>query len=152
MPYVERNSDGAVINVFARPQPGVAEEYLADDDAELLARENPPSVLLAQKLAAGLAVTSTGTPALSATYALDQVTLDQIRALASDAAVGFGFPGGVSTFDYPDATGTPRTFTPIAIANLYKALRNYVALLNTTAAILAQGGEAEWPEAAATIP
>lgn len=37
MRYVQRDQGGAISGVFARPQPGVAEEVLADDAVELLA-------------------------------------------------------------------------------------------------------------------
>ena len=42
MPYVERNA-GAVVGLYANPQPGYAEEFLVDDDAEVLAFRNPPA-------------------------------------------------------------------------------------------------------------
>jgi hypothetical protein len=35
MPYVQRNIQGTVIGKFANPQPDLAEEWLAEDDAEL---------------------------------------------------------------------------------------------------------------------
>ncbi|WP_342714455.1 hypothetical protein AAFG22_14865 [Bradyrhizobium sp. B024] len=41
MPYVQRN-EGAVCGVYANLQPGFAEEFLADDDAEVVAFLNPP--------------------------------------------------------------------------------------------------------------
>lgn len=40
MPYVQR-TDGAITGVFANTQPGIAEEWLKDDDAGLLAFRNP---------------------------------------------------------------------------------------------------------------
>ncbi len=39
--YVERDGQGRITGSFAHPQPGRAEEALADDDAELIAFENP---------------------------------------------------------------------------------------------------------------
>lgn len=41
MPYVERR-DGKVIGLYANAQQGYAEELLADDDAEVVAFNNPP--------------------------------------------------------------------------------------------------------------
>jgi hypothetical protein len=41
MPYVERR-DGKVTGLYANPQPGYAEEFLADDHAEAIAFRNPP--------------------------------------------------------------------------------------------------------------
>lgn len=37
MTYVKRNSDGDVVGMFALPQPGVAEEELAEDHADVKA-------------------------------------------------------------------------------------------------------------------
>jgi hypothetical protein len=105
----------------------------------------------ATKLGAGIAITSTGTPALNATYALDQVTLDEVGALARDCAAGLGFPQGASTFAYPDIAGTPRTFTPPEMQALYRAMRDMVFLLNEAMATMAAGGSPSWPVQTAVI-
>lgn len=42
MPYCKRNQSNEIDGVFARRQPGVAEEFLADDNAEVQAFRNPP--------------------------------------------------------------------------------------------------------------
>lgn len=42
MPYVQRDGASAINGVFANPQPGYAEEFLADDDLELVAYLAPP--------------------------------------------------------------------------------------------------------------
>jgi hypothetical protein len=42
MSYVER-MNGKIVGLYANPQPGLAEEFLADDDAELVAYLNPPA-------------------------------------------------------------------------------------------------------------
>ena len=68
-------------------------------------------ILLGQALGAGLAITSTATPALNATYALDQASQDQLYQIASYAQ-NFGvFPNGQSTMAYNDISGVPHTFT-----------------------------------------
>lgn len=103
------------------------------------------------KIAQGIAITSTGTPALNATYALDQNTLTQIQALASDCTLGYGFPGGAGTFDYPDLTGTPHTFASADMVNLYKAMRSVIYLLQVTLAARLQGNDVSWPPLSATI-
>lgn len=41
MPYVQRQS-GRVVGEFANPQPGFAEDFLADDHADVKAFRNPP--------------------------------------------------------------------------------------------------------------
>jgi hypothetical protein len=43
MPYVERE-DGKVISIYANPQPGRAEEWLEDNDADVSAFINPSVV------------------------------------------------------------------------------------------------------------
>ena len=103
-------------------------------------------------IAAGIAITSTGTPALDATYGLDDTTLTQIQALANDCAVGFGFPNGQSTFDYPDQTGTPHTFDSTTMVNMYKAMRQTVYAMQVTLAARMQGNDSPWPSQAVTIP
>lgn len=99
----------------------------------------------------GIAITSTATPALNATYGLDPTTLSQIQALANDCAVGFGFPGGAGSFAYPDQTGTPHTFASADMVNLYKAMRNLIYAMQTTLAARLQGNNAGWPSQSATI-
>lgn len=44
MPYVERNQGGDVKGVYARRQPGRAEELLPDTDPEVMAFRDPPPV------------------------------------------------------------------------------------------------------------
>jgi hypothetical protein len=107
--------------------------------------------VLAQKIASGIAITSTGTPTISATYALDDLTMNQIGPVARDFAAGFGLPGGASTFTYPDATGRPRTFTGPQMVALYKAMRDLLFMLNTQAAMMAHGATPSWPTQTATI-
>lgn len=120
--------------------------YAAHDPTKL-----DPATQLAAKLAAGVALTSTATPAISATYALDPTTLDQIGSVARDAAAGLGLPGGLTSFTYPDITGNPKSFSGANIQALYKAMRDVVFALNTAAATLAAGGAANWPMQTATI-
>lgn len=112
----------------------------------------PPPAPTAAELAiaalgTGLQIVSTGTPTLNATYALDSTTLDQVGALARDCAAGLGFPLGAQTFSYPDLSGNPHTFTPAAIQDLYKALRDYV--FNLTVVISGQSNTL--PPASTTI-
>lgn len=107
---------------------------------------------LAQKISAGISVVSTAASSLNATYALDSITLDQIKGVANDAASGLGLPGGGSTFTYPDISGSPHDFTATQIQNIYKAMRDLLLQLNTQAAIEAAGGQPNWPAQTATIP
>jgi hypothetical protein len=43
MPHVSRDANGNINGVYANLQPGYGEEYLPDDDPELLAFLNPPA-------------------------------------------------------------------------------------------------------------
>lgn len=46
MPYVERDSGThAIKGLYANAQEGYAEEFLADDDAEVIAYRNPPAIV-----------------------------------------------------------------------------------------------------------
>jgi hypothetical protein len=102
--------------------------------------------------ALGIVITCTGNAALSATYAIDPTTMNEVGSVARDAASGLGLPGGGSTFTYPDATGTPRTFTSTQLIALYKAQRDLLFILNTQAAVMRNGGAPAWPVQTATIP
>lgn len=42
MPYVSRDDNGNINGLYANLQPGFAEEYLPDDDPEVVAFFNPP--------------------------------------------------------------------------------------------------------------
>ena len=102
-------------------------------------------------LRAGIAVTSTGTSALDATYALDSTSQSELYQIASYAQ-NFGvFPNGQSTMAYPDVTGTPHTFTSTQIINLLKVVAPYVTACQVVEETLAAGGSASYPPGSATI-
>lgn len=110
-----------------------------------------PDTTLALVLATGIAVTSTGTPSLSASYALDAISQAQLFQIGTFAkAFGF-FPSGASTQAYPDGAGIPHTFTTTQFVNLLLVCAAYVSAAQTTAAILDAGGSTSWPTASATI-
>jgi hypothetical protein len=101
---------------------------------------------------AGLAITSTGTASLSATYALDQVSQSQLYQIASYAHDYGVFPNGGTTMAYPDITGVPHTFNATQIANLLQAVAPYVTTLSVDLQTIQNGGSASWPDPTATIP
>ncbi len=140
--------DGTITFTGATPAQVAAVQavYAAHDPAK-------PDIdtVLAQKIAAGIAITSTGTPALTATYGLDPTTLEQVGSVARDAGAGLGLPGNVATFNYPDITGANHAFTATAIQNLYKAMRDMMLVLDTQYGIAAAGGTPIWPKQSATI-
>jgi hypothetical protein len=131
-------SAGALV-AFVPPPPVLSPEQQAADE-------------LAARIGNGIAITSTGTPALNATYALDSDTMDQIGSVARDFGSGLGLPGDIETFTYPDATGVPRTFSGDQLTALYRKQRNLLSVLNTQAAMMAHGAPPSWPVQSATIP
>jgi len=51
--FVKRDEQGAVVSAYARPQPGVAEEYLPEDHADALTfkeRPRPETPISAEEL------------------------------------------------------------------------------------------------------
>lgn len=103
-------------------------------------------------LANGLQVTSNSNPQINGTYALNATTLNQIGAVARDAASGLGLPENADTFTYPDINGVPHSFTSDSIIDLYKALRNYVSACNTAAQKIVLGQVATMPTNTAALP
>jgi hypothetical protein len=114
----------------------------------------PPTAqqLLAEKLAAGITLTSTGTPALNATYALDDVSTAQIFQIGLYANQFGVFPSGGTTQAYPDIAGTPHDFGIAAFIAFLRAVAPLVSALETQAGVMAQGGTPSWPPQTATIP
>ncbi|HXA23633.1 MAG TPA: hypothetical protein VNW90_15185 [Acetobacteraceae bacterium] len=156
MAHVQIDGSGKVIGIFGLPQHGNAGvTEIPDNDPRIAAFLAPPSAsasaILAQKIAAGIAITSTGTPALNATYALDPTTMEQIGSVARDNAASLGLPGGLPTFVYPDASGTPHTFTGSQIDAVYRAMRDLIFVLTTQAGVMAHGGSPVWPSQTAVI-
>ena len=99
---------------------------------------------LANILAAGLAVTSTATAALNATYATTPAAMAYL-AVAS-------LPTASAIFKFPDQSGALHSFSTIQFATLAKVLRDYVVAVNTAAAENASGTVTAYPVATAAIP
>lgn len=102
-------------------------------------------------MASGLAITSTGTPALNATYALDSTSQAQVFQIGTYAQSFSEFTNGTTSMSYPDITGTPHTFTVTAFVALFQAIARYVTAAQTTLETIQAGGSASWPAATATI-
>lgn len=101
---------------------------------------------------AGLAVTSSGTPSLSATYGVDQdaqLNIDsQIAAILTNGT----FTNGQATRVWHDAAGLPHTFTVAQFKALATAIGVYVDGVIATVDALRSGSSAAWPTATTTIP
>jgi hypothetical protein len=106
-----------------------------------------PAESAAAAFAAGLAITSTGTPAINGTYACDPVSQADIVAIETSINAGKGFPGGVATFNYQDATGVMHSFTEANFTDLAGAIRDYVYALKSVVA----GVSTALPAASTTI-
>jgi hypothetical protein len=98
-------------------------------------------------LAAGLAIVSTATPALNGTYAVDQVSQMDIIAIETSLNAGKGFPGGATTFNYPDMSGVMHAFSESSFTNFAAAVRDYVYALKSVIA----GSSSTLPAASVTI-
>ena len=103
-------------------------------------------------LAAGIAVTSTGTSALNATYSVTQEAQDNAAAVAASIGSGQGLPGGGTTFEYLDSANVPHAFTAAQFLTLADAIRNYVYQLDIQLATAQNGGTPSWPTATINIP
>jgi hypothetical protein len=125
-------------------------------DPSTLAVPVPPrqaaAAALQQAIAAGLAITSTSTPALNATYPLDPETLFEITAVEAGIAGGQGLPLGAATVTFVDISGNPVSFTPAQFTAWAAAIRNYFAALKQWARALAAGQQVAAPAATAAIP
>ena len=106
-----------------------------------------PAVLAAAALAAGLMITSTSTPSISGTYAVDQLTQMDIIAIETSLNAGRGFPGGATTFNYPDTSGALHAFSETNFTNFAAAVRDYVYGLKSVIA----GASMTLPGSMATI-
>ncbi len=129
----------------------------AIDSGALVTYTAPPSLptqaqtLLAQKIAAGIAITSTSVPAVNGTYALDQVSTNQIYQIGSFAKTFNIFPSGATTLEYPDISSNFHAFNVAVFIEFLLAVAALVAGLNTQASIMAQGGTPEWPSLSAAL-
>ncbi|CAE6838007.1 hypothetical protein [Paraburkholderia nemoris] len=111
-------------------------------DAQAAVLQTPPAPTAAEVLVtsaqaaleAGLAIISTATPALNATYACDQLSQMDIIAIETSLNAGKGFPGGSATFGYPDSSGVMHVFTQANFTDFAAALRDYVYALKSVIA------------------
>lgn len=82
-------------------------------------------------LNAGIAITSTGTPALNGTYALDQGSINAIDEVVLYIDTNGTFPEGAATLPYPDAAGAMHVFPSVAEFKAFAtAAADLVALID----------------------
>lgn len=107
----------------------------------------------ASALATGLAVSSTGTPAFSATFALDPTTQSELAGIAGRVALTGTFPGGGTSYAFPDINGAQVSIPTVALfKNFFAAYGDYLQALNQAAAIAQAGGAWSPPSSTKTIP
>ena len=134
---------------------GVLVDMTAADQTAEAARQaaaaNDPASQYRTRLSAGLTITSTATPALNGTYAVDPTMQARISAVAAGLANGKGFPHGATTYAWPDIGGTRHTFGEADWLNFGAAVEAYVTDLDQQEALDFAGGTPTWPSATATI-
>lgn len=149
-----RTSDGAFIPADLRNrdyQAYQAWRALGNTPDPVPAATVDATTTLAAKIAVGIAITSTSTPALNATYALDEVSAGQIYQIGLYAAQMTTFPSGGTVQPYPDASGMPHNFSVPQFIAFLKAVAPLVSNLNSQAQIMAHGGTPVWPAQTAVI-
>lgn len=91
----------------------------------------------AAALAAGFAVVSTGTPAISGTYPFSASWQNKITAVEVYVLKNGTFPGGVSEYGWLDTAGAPHVFPNVTVWGTWAtAYADYVAALDQ---IIARG-------------
>lgn len=93
----------------------------------------PPQTLAEQAaaaLSAGLAITSTSTPALDGTYAVDEAPQRRLNRVSVYLQINGVFPGGSSTITWLDTGGGKHVFDATQFKALASASGDYVAALD----------------------
>ena len=102
----------------------------------------------ATALAAGLAITSTATPALDGIYAIDQTSqfkmLAQVVALMKNGT----FTNGTTTILWPDTSGNGHAFDPVSFGNFATACGVYANELT----VIINNNAGTLPANSVTIP
>jgi hypothetical protein len=100
----------------------------------------------------GLAIQSTGTPALDGTYPGDVQSVSMQNSISTNDAFGNGLPGGGATFEYQTLDGTFHSISQAQWGAIIKALVNFWYAWIQAVATLIGGGSAALPTQPVTIP
>jgi len=130
------------------PTPEVGWSY----DGTAFAPPPPPEPLTIKQqgemlLRQPVTVHCTSIPALNADYWVDPATQAQITSVAASIAASLGLPGGGSTFNWSDVTGTAHAWPAPQFTDLAKAVMNFVY----AAGQVAQGHSTTLPSSTLTI-
>ena|SRR5581483_9413078 len=126
MAFVVLDGDGNIVSLFATAQTNPPDGYaeIADDDARIAAFNAKQAATIATPT---VQIISTGTPAISGTYAIAANNQQQITSVATYIAVNGKFPAGLSQLPWPDSSGTPHTFPSTALFQEFaSAIADYV--------------------------
>jgi hypothetical protein len=96
-------------------------------------------------------ITSTATPALNGTYAISAGSQSNIIALSTGIAAGKPLPGGGSTFNYADATGTQHAFTSANFLDFASAIEGFIYNLGQAIGEKVAGGSNALPSSTLVI-
>lgn len=131
--YIAVQSDTAGIgDTYAN---GAFTAPAAPEPAPLTAAQQR-SLAVSAAFAAGLTITSTSTPAINGTYAVDQAAQSRINAIETAILKNGAFPGSSgSQMAYPDIAGKLTVFPSTALFSEFAtSVANYVADLDLYAA------------------
>lgn len=103
-------------------------------------------------LAAGLAITSTGTPSINGTYACDDAQQDTITKLQTYIAKNGVFPGGLSSVQLRLTNGSTVAIPSVALfQEIATAIGDFVAEVDEAELTALAGGSWTAPSASKTI-
>ena len=155
--YVQISND-IVTTVFGCHQPVTSDKpgyaEIADNDPRFLAWQAARAATAAAStlLAGGLAVTSTGTPSLNATYPCDPVSQQLVTSDQVYIATTGKFTNGGTTRGWKDITGTLHTFaSPADFTTFAEAVAQFVDAVAAALDIALAGGSWVAPSNNATI-
>ena len=159
--YIQRNS-GSITGYSVNPQPTdpsfdtTATSWTdATFQAWLTAQSTSQTLAqtYTQKIAAGIQVTSTGTPGLNGTYGIAPSDVSNIQAVSIYIQVNGRFPAGQTAFPWKDQNGLIHSFaTTASFMSFATVAADYVAALALTLHAYEAGGSPPWPSNSATIP
>ena len=118
-------------------------------------RANGATPQLDVLIAAGVVVSSTSTPVLNSTYAIDPDSTEALDEVVTfiDNSSPQTFPNGAATIQWPDINGKLQTFTISQFLAFAKAAASYVTQASIARMTQDAGGAAAWPTSnAVTIP
>ncbi len=151
--------NGVVTGFYANAEPVPAPTncctVMDRDDPRMLTFLNPaptPAQRYDLAIAAGIVVTSSGTPTLNGTYSVAPTAQRNFASIAAGIGSGQGLPHGVTTISWLDVQGAPHVFTAAQILDLAGAVRDYVYDLQIAQTALEAGVTATWPSSNVTIP